>query len=191
MILNGFKEMIRKRYSGIKGISYDEDVSYDCGEDKKRSRGGSRNCRQKCVTYQDEVDETNTFTLCKRGNKLMDYANGLTWDDHIKKVKDKVVTFLFDQIAVKINKYFKPNIFLKSLDCKVPAKIRKEELKFDWPKECFGDERCLHPADKFGTDYVWCYVKIATFKEDSIRDLQKIDFEKCMPKLRLPARVGK
>ena len=186
--------MLRKRYREVHGTKYSIDrVNYPCSgrrrrsfEDRQREKrgflgvGGSSRRRKECVsldrlmTYADGLSG-HSFTVRKRNTYFVGSAS---WNAGIAKIRDDTVNFLWKELIEKANNFFDPKICLVDDGCKCPNKITKQEITFDWPKSCFGDSQCMHPADRFGYDYTWCYIPR---NPDRWIKCNSVDWDVCMP----------
>ena len=179
--------MIRKRYREVHGTKYDSDrVNYPCRKrrsetEKKFGRlgiGGGR--KTECVsidrlmTYADGLSGKE-FTVRKRNTG---WVGGANWKANIKKVKDDTVEFLWKELVEKANNFFNDDIALKGDGCEVPKPIQKAEISFDWPSSCYCDKQCMHPCDRFGYSYDWCYIYR---NPDRWIKTEPKDWDECMP----------
>ena len=190
-VITGMKEMTRKRYKAIYAKSYDYDrVSYPLkrrnvthtlkrysfnvgGERKKKKEKKTGESIDRLMTYEDTVTGKQ-FTLKIRHGSFV----GNSWDTEINKIRDETVNYLYDEIVQKINKFFTSELCLESLECRCPRKITKNEIKFDYPWQCMGDYRCIHPAGKFKESYHYCYT---SNQNTRYIKTNKINFDSCMP----------
>ena len=105
------------------------------------------------LTFADGLTG-KTFIVRKRG--YSGFVGSENWYTHINRIRDETVDFLWKELVHKTNQFFTDAICLKSTGCKCPNPITKSEIRFSYPKGCFGHWKCLHPCGRFGYSYDWC-----------------------------------
>lgn len=182
-VITGCKEMMRKRYKSIHSKMYASDrVNYKKHNITKRGGrlgfGSGEKVRvsiDRLMTYEDTVTKSE-FTLRLRSGQW----HGKSWDQAINKIRDDTVNYLFKEVVEKINAFFIPKLCLENLGCACPKAITKEEINFSYPRNCYGNAKCVHPAGKFDNwSYYWCYTARRT-NADYLKT-NKINFDSCMP----------
>jgi len=180
-VIVGMKEMMRKRYKSIHAKEWDnERVNYKKSRRNITKKGylipdhdDTRVSIDNLMTYEDTVTGKE-FTLRLRAGSWV----GKTWRGEINKIRDKTVDFLYKEVIEKVNTFFTPELCLENLECACPQKITKADITFDYPAQCMGNSKCVHPSGRFKYSYYWCYTarRFTTYIKTG-----KIDFNSCMP----------